>query len=75
VTTTDIALVVSAGVAVLCSIGSVLLLAYRIGRLTGSTEARIAHGENDRVRIWQAIGQVVAKVDRHIETPHGRPAR
>ena len=66
-TGTDIGTLALAAVAVLGCISSVLLLAFRVGRLTGMTEARMAHSEADRTRIWQAIGALVSKVDRHIE--------
>lgn len=56
-----------AGVAVIGAIGSVFLLAFRVGKLTGSVEARMSHGETDRVNIWRAIGALTAKMDRHIE--------
>jgi hypothetical protein len=71
----DIAVLITAGAAILGSIGSVLLLAYRVGRLTGSTEARITHGETDRSNLWRALGELMAKVDRHIETPHRQATR
>lgn len=67
----EIATLAIAGVAVIGSVSSVLLLAYRVGRLTGATEARIAHGETDRVNIWRQLGAIAAKLDRHIES-HGR---
>jgi hypothetical protein len=67
---TELATLAIAGVAVLGCIGSVLLLAFRVGKLTGVTEARIQQGESDRARIWESIGALVAKVDRHIETVH-----
>lgn len=66
-TATDIGTLVLAATTMLGSIGAVLLLAFRVGRLTGVTEARINNGDSDRSRIWQAIGEVVAKLDRHIE--------
>lgn len=69
---TELSTLAVAGVTVLGCVGSILLLAYRIGRLTGSTEARITHGESDRVRIWEHMGAILSKLERHIETPHGR---
>jgi hypothetical protein len=51
--------------------GSVLLLAYRVGRLTGAMEARMNTSEADRVNIWKQLGALASKMDRHIEG-HGR---
>lgn len=59
-----------ASVAILGCIGSVLLLAFRIGKLTGNVEARMSQGETDRVNIWTQLGALGAKLDRHIETRH-----
>lgn len=64
---TEYATLALAAVAIVGCIGSVLLLAYRIGRLTGTTEARIRSGETDRANIWRAIGALTGKMDRHIE--------
>lgn len=69
--TEAIATLALAGVAIAGSIGSALLLAFRVGKLTSSVEARISEGEKDRRRIWKALGKLVGKVDRHIETKHG----
>lgn len=68
---TDVATLAVAGVVIVTAIGSILLLSYRIGRLTGTTEARISYGENDRTHIWEKLGALGSKLDRHIET-HGR---
>lgn len=70
-TATDIGTLALAGIAIMTSVGSVLLLAFRVGKLTGTIEARMANADSDRSRIWQAIGELVAKFDRHIEG-HGR---
>lgn len=59
-----------AGASVLGSIGAVLLLAFRVGRLTGQYEARLQFGDADRVNIWKQIGALGSKVDRHIESRH-----
>lgn len=56
-----------AAVAVLGSIGSVLMLAYRVGKLSGEIGARMVGSETDRARLWQAIGALTDKLDRHIE--------
>lgn len=61
-----------AGVAVLGCISSVLLLAFRVGKLTGSVEARMSQSDTDRAGIWRAIGVLTAKVDRHIERHNPR---
>ena len=58
---------VIAAMAVLGSIGSVLLLAVRVGRLSGSFEARINAGEDDRRALWSAIGVLTGRYDRHLE--------
>lgn len=70
----ELATLAIAGVAVLGCVGSVLLLAFRVGKLTGELTARMTLGENDRVRIWQSLGALVEKFDRHIEG-HGRHDR
>lgn len=72
--TTELATLALAGVAILGSLGSVLLLAFRVGKLTGELTARMTVGENDRVRIWQQLGALAAKYERHIER-HGRVTR
>lgn len=72
--TQELATLAVAGVAVLGCIGSVLLLAFRVGKLTGELTARMTVGDNDRVRIWQSIGALTGKIDRHIER-HVRGAR
>jgi hypothetical protein len=66
-----LAAIVTAAVAVCGSIGSVLLLAVHVGKLTGDHEARIKSGEDDRRAIWQGVGVLTGRFDRHIET-HGR---
>lgn len=58
---------VVAAVAVLGSIGSVLLLSFRVGSLTGKMEARISHGDADREQIWKAIGALTDRYNRHTE--------
>ena len=66
----NIATIVSLVIAVtsvLGTIGSVLLLAYRVGRLTGATDARITHGEKDRASLWHQVTGLAARFDRHIE--------
>jgi hypothetical protein len=56
-----------AGVAVLGCIGSVLLLAFRVGRLTGEITARQKAGEDDRIRLWQALGALTDRINTHVE--------
>lgn len=63
-----IAALVTAGVAVLGSIGSVLLLAFRVGNLTGKMDARMSSGEVDRTQIWKAISALTDRFNRHTET-------
>lgn len=63
-----------ASVAVLGSIGSVLLLAFRVGALTGRMDARMSNGEADREQIWKAIGAITDRFNRHTET-HNRAKR
>jgi len=55
---------------VLGSIGATLLLAFRVGRLTGTVTARLDHADTDRVNIWKQLGNLAGKVDRHIEARH-----
>lgn len=57
-----------AAIAVLGSIGSVLLLAFKVGALTGKMDARISHGDADREQIWKAIGAITDRYNRHVET-------
>lgn len=59
-----------AGVTLLGCAAPVLLLAFRVGKLTGQTEARMQAGESDRARIWESLGALGGKLDRHIETAH-----
>jgi hypothetical protein len=61
--------------AVLGAVGSVLLLAYRVGKLTGSAEARLQAGVGDRRALWEAVGVLTGRFDRHIEQPHQRRKR
>lgn len=58
---------VIAALSILGSIGSTLLLAYRVGKLTGDTEARVKAGEDDRANIWRALGILTGRYDKHIE--------
>ena len=60
-----------AGVTVIGNIAAMLALVYRIGRLTGTVEARLNSGDVDRANIWQQIGTVIGKLDRHMERGHG----
>lgn len=57
-------------VTVVSAIGAVLLLAIRVGRLLGSTEQRLANGEADRTKLWEAIGAIISWRDRHVEQTH-----
>ncbi len=61
------AAIVTAGVAVVSSIGSVLLLAYNVGKLTGIHDARLKAGEDDSKSIWKSLGILTGRFDRHIE--------
>lgn len=70
----EIGTLILAGVAVFTSVASVLLLAFRVGKLTGSTEARMASMTDESGRQWQAIGRIDGKLDRHIEAKH-QPGR
>lgn len=56
-----------AGVAILGSMMSMLLLSYRIGRLTGTTETRISAGEDDRSKLWRVVDALDAKLDTHLQ--------
>lgn len=67
---TIVATLAIAAVAVLGCIGSVLLLAFRVGRLIGSTEQRLTNGESDRIRLWDELGKLLAWRDRHVEITH-----
>lgn len=50
--------------------GAVLLLAFRVGKLTGQYDARLQSGETDRSRIWESIGTLTGRLDHHIESAH-----
>lgn len=63
----EVGTLIIAGIAVASSIASVLLLAYRVGRLTGTVEARLQHGDTDRVNIWRQLGALAERLNRHIE--------
>lgn len=62
-----IAGLIVAAVAVLGSIGSVLLLAFRVGTLNGKMDARMQGSEMDRANIWKAVGALTDRLNRHIE--------
>jgi hypothetical protein len=70
VTTDTIVAWIGAATAAITIILSVLLLAYRVGRLTGTMETRMSQSEADRTRIWERLGAIADKLDRHVETPH-----
>lgn len=65
--TTELASLVIASLAVAGAIGSVLMLAYRVGRLTGATEARMSQGDTDRTNLWRALGELTERFNRHID--------
>ncbi len=56
-----------AAVAVLGSIGSVLLLAFRVGAISGKIDARMTSCEQDRSNMWKAIDVVTGRFNRHME--------
>lgn len=66
-TPTVIATLILAGVAILGSITSVLLLSYRVGRFTGVTETRISAGEVDRSKIWRVVESLADMLHKHLE--------
>jgi hypothetical protein len=66
-TTGVVVSLVTAATAVAGSIGSVLLLAYNVGKLTGSTDARLKAGERDGASLHQSLGVLTGRFNRHIE--------
>lgn len=66
-----ISAIVVAAAAVLGSIGSVLILAVRVGRLIGTVESHIVVSDHDRQRLWQEIGSLRQSQERHTEIFHG----
>lgn len=71
--TVEITSVILAGVAILGVITSVTALTFRVGRLIGTTETLITHGEADRTLLRTEITHVASQIDRH-EQWHMGPA-
>lgn len=62
----DISGLILTGVAVAGSIGSVLMLAFRVGRLTGTVEASIASGKESDASAAAAILRLTERLDAHL---------
>lgn len=60
-----------AACAVLGTIGAVLALAFRVGRLVGTVEAANRSAIDDRQRLWQELGRANGRIERHLEISHG----
>ena len=56
-----------AAVAVLGSIGSVLLLAFRVGTMSGKIDARLEISQDDRTNIWKALDVLSGRFNKHVE--------
>lgn len=65
--TGDIATLVLAGVAVVGLIGSVLTLAFRVGRLAGTMQGFMATTLSDNRHLWEEYGKLSERLSRHIE--------
>ena len=59
-----------ASIAVLGSIGSTLLLAYRVGIMTGEIRTRVDGSEKDRINLWAALALQVERFNRHLDERH-----
>lgn len=60
-----------AGVAVAGAIGSILLLAVRVGTLIGRVDGHIRISDDDRAKLWRELGRSNGRLDRHTEIYHG----
>lgn len=67
----ELAGIVVAGVAVLGAIGSVLLLAFRVGNLVGTFTAFMAASERDRATLRTDLQRTSDRIALHIEH-HGQ---
>lgn len=63
--------IILAGVAVLGAIGSVLILAFRVGSLVGTVTAFMAASERDRVDLRTSLQRQSDRLSLHIEH-HGK---
>lgn len=66
------AAIVAAGVMVLGMLGSVLILVFRIGTLSGKIDSFMATYERDRSDILKDQGRLEERLNRHIETHERR---
>lgn len=62
-------------VAVLGVIGSILALAFRVGRLVGTVENANKTSDGDRQRLWQELGRTNGRMERHLEIFHNNGIR
>jgi hypothetical protein len=70
---TDVVLAsITALTAVVGSILSVLLLAYRVGRVTGTYEERLRATDKEVGQNTAEIGKLRDMLSRHISIPHPR---
>lgn len=67
----ELAGIIVAGVAVLGAIGSVLILAFRVGNLVGSVTAFMSASERDRATIRTDLQRQTDRLSLHIEH-HGK---
>lgn len=62
----DISGLILTGVAVAGSIGSVLMLAFRVGKLTGTVEASISSGKDSDTAQMASILRLTERLDAHL---------
>jgi hypothetical protein len=72
VTTGEIVSIATVVLAILGSMGSTLLLAYRVGRMTGIYDERFKGCDREIGQANEAIGQLNLRVNQHVSMPHGR---
>jgi len=61
---------VTAGIMALTMIGSLVVLAFKIGSLSGQVTSFMATSERDRAEQLKDIGRIEERYERHIETSH-----
>jgi len=66
-TTDTAALVVSASAAVLTILGTLLVVAFKTGKLNGTVTAFMAQAEVWRAGHAQDVGRIEERLNRHIE--------
>jgi hypothetical protein len=73
VTASTIVLMITTGIAIIGAIGSVLLLAFRIGTLVGTNAAFMAASEGDRASLRADLTRLADRFSLHVEH-HGKTA-